>query len=214
VKILVSTAILLSLAVSGCSGQSNIQSESIGNPSDPPSAGSNRSVDLQIQPVTDPELTKFFSKQVDIFGLEILATKDTPNNKIAHAAAVAAEYLDNNQNGEVDDPAILQSLTEERATLVMGPDEEAFIQLDPLAADALDGRLLQDLYAEETNPGDGAFDASLEEIHHLILNGGWAKVYPDALGQQKGTQIAASMDVARGGYFENVPNDYPKEAWY
>ena len=57
-------------------------------------------------------------------------------------------------------------------------------------------------------------DASLEEILHLITQYGYAKVYPNKLGENKNSDIAKAMDKARGGYFKNVPNSYPSSAWY
>ena len=77
----------------------------------------------------------------------------------------------------------------------------------------LDDRVGQDLYGSETAPAVG-FDASLEEVHHLILNAGWASAYPDQLAQVAGSDIADAMDIARGGHFETVPSSYPDEAWY
>jgi len=81
-------------------------------------------------------------------------------------------------------------------------------------------QVAQDLYGYETNPDFNQnelnlfFDASLEEILHLITHGGYANVYPKIFGENSGTHIAEAMDIARGGYFEKVPDEYPEDAWF
>ena len=60
----------------------------------------------------------------------------------------------------------------------------------------------------------GVFDASYEEILHLVTSGGYAEAYPDVFGEKPGTEIADAMDRARGGRFRRVPRTYPPGAWY
>ncbi len=206
-------AVLITCLLTGCTGILQ-GSEAPATSSAPRAESASSGPDLTINQVAEPELAQFFAKKVEVFGLEILATRDTRNAKISHAAAVVAQYLDNDQDGQADDPAVTTSLEEQRATLLMGPDREALELLDPFDSSPLEGRLLQDLYAEETAPTKGRFDASLEEIHHLLLNGGWSRVYPKQLGQQGGSEIATYMDIARGGYFEETPQEYPVWAWF
>ena len=62
--------------------------------------------------------------------------------------------------------------------------------------------------------GGGKFDASLEEVLHLISHEGYSKVYPKALGESAGTDLTNAMDKARGGRFTKIPNPYPADAWY
>ena len=73
------------------------------------------------------------------------------------------------------------------------------------------------LYAEETHPGGaarGVFDATYEEILHLITSAGYANAYPDVFGDKSDTAIAKAMDKARGGHFRRVPRKYPNGAWF
>ena len=78
------------------------------------------------------------------------------------------------------------------------------------------GKPFQDLHDEEVTLINGSprFDASLEEVLHLITQHGYAEVYPNIFGENKDSEIAKAMDMARGGYFKNVPNSYPSNAWY
>ncbi len=44
---------------------------------------------------------------------------------------------------------------------------------------------------------------------------GHTNVYPNAFSMQPNSSLlSAAMDVARGGQFMNVPNNYPPSAWY
>jgi hypothetical protein len=153
-----------------------------------------------------------FTKQVEVFGLHVYATSTTSDDKLLHAANVLAEYIDNDENGQPDNPKILQALQEAEGAIVMFKDERE--------AELSDWRTTprgQGLYDEETIPNgraQGRFDASLEEILHLVSDLGWAGAYPEVFGRVPGTQIANAMDRARGGRFFDVPRHYPARAWY
>ena len=57
-----------------------------------------------------------FTKYVDVLGcFFIVAESSIPDTKVLHAAAVAAELLDNNEDGIVDDPLIESQLQNEQA---------------------------------------------------------------------------------------------------
>ena len=163
----------------------------------------------------------YFSKYVNIFGIHIFATASTADIKINHAAHVLAQYMDNDEDGTPDNKDVLDSLLKYHPSLVMFATEyqaEQFFDDPPETAMEMfdNGQLIaQDLYGEETIlPGtSNRFDASLEEIWHLITNG-YMMVYPDVFGDWSGSLIANNMDLARGGHFTSIPNNYPEEAWY
>ena len=164
-----------------------------------------------------------FSKQLNIFGVEILSTEETNDLKINHAANVLAQYLDNDADGTPDNPKVINALIEHNATLVMFKtyDSKKYKQFFG-SSNWPDGqttvkRALQDLYDDETHPGGaekGIFDASLEEVLHLITFGGYSNAYPNVFGTQKGSEISKAVDIARGGYFSAIPEKYPENAWY
>ena len=77
--------------------------------------------------------------------------------------------------------------------------------------------VMQSLFGEEVHPGGGArgrFDATYEEVLHLVTQAGYAHAYPKVFGERHGTAIAKAMDRARGGHFVKVPKRYPKDAWF
>jgi len=82
------------------------------------------------------------------------------------------------------------------------------------------GRIGQDLGNDETNPSfvsngkTGRFDATLEEVLHLINNAGHSYAYPGTFGKNKKSALSKAMDVARGGRFFKIPSIYPANAWF
>ena len=186
-----------------------------------------------------------FSKKMNIFGIDILATEETSNDKIIHAATILAEYLDNDENGIPDNAKVVDALIKHKATLVMFKSYETmkykkfFHSSNWPDGQTTDKRAVQDLYDDETHPNgaaNGIFDASLEEVLHLITFGGYSNAYPEIFGTKRGTAVSKAVDMARGGYFaEDDPSDcdddpnenwatgqcavppngvYPNDAWY
>ena len=160
-----------------------------------------------------------FATETVVFGIRILATEGTPDNKVLHAGRVLAQYLDNDEDGIADNQLVVDELVERGAALVMFVDQneaESF-NFNSLPTNV---QASQDLYGSETNPdfdpslNNSFFDASLEEVLHLITSAGYANAYPNVFGESNGTEIAIAMDVARGGNFQQVPAQYPEGAWY
>ena len=172
---------------------------------------------LQPGPEISEELKKNFVKRVSIFGLNLIATESVNERKLLHAANILAQYLDNNEDSEVDDPGLLENMIRENATLVMFKSQEEAEQVfESLDREKVGKVEVQDLYDDETFP-EGAsnlkFDASLEEVLHLVTFTGYFKSYPNELGPQN-SSLTDAMDKARGGKFETVPPSYPETAWY
>lgn len=165
-----------------------------------------------------------FDRHVAVFGVEVIASPKTPKAKIVHAANVLAQYLDNDEDGTVDDPKIIEVLVKEGAFLMMFSTqreaERIFRRLDFETIERAGFHIGQDLYGEETLPKGpphskkrGRFDASLEEVLHLVSNA-YGIVYPEAFSYEPGSQLTNAMDLARGGTFKRIPRKYPEEAWY
>ena len=162
---------------------------------------------------SDKNYFKYFCKTTEVFDIKIYATENVANDKIFHAASVLAQYLDNDEDGVVDNQLVLNELIEKKVWLLMVENEselDAAIRIPPM------GKPFQDLHDEEVTLINGSprFDASLEEVLHLITQHGYSEVYPNIFGENKDSEIAKAMDMARGGYFKNVPNSYPSNAWY
>lgn len=157
---------------------------------------------------TDKEFRKA-NRKVMVFGIPIYAFKEVEDEKLLHAANIMAQYLDNNEDGIVDNPTLMKALKDNNAGLYIWKTE------------AQQGALpLQDLGADESIPEwhknnhFGEFDAALEEVWHVITHSGYANAYPEVFGEQAGTELANAMDIARGGQFKRIPKNYPDNAWY
>ena len=157
---------------------------------------------------------KYFSKYLNVFGVHIFATRSTPDNKLRHVAAVMAEYLDNNEDGKPDNPKVLDALASRDAYLVMTANEREFDRVDPETWHAHGFQAGQFQHAEETRPSGNRFDATLEEVLHLITVHGYGNAYPRVFGLRSGTPLARCLDTARGGHFTRVPRRYPKRSWF
>ena len=153
-----------------------------------------------------------FTKKVVVLGIPIYATNTTGDGKLMHAAGVLAQYIDNDEDGEPDNPKILTAILEAKGAIVMtkmGGETRGM----PRGARPRG----QGLYDDETRPNakaDGVFDTALEEILHMVSDYGWGGAYPSIFGRVPGTEIANAMDLARGGQFHEIPDPYPAGAWY
>ncbi len=155
-----------------------------------------------------------FNRKVVVFGIDLYAVPAVADLKLLHAANVMAQYLDNNEDGTVDNILVLDHMLANKAFLVLWKQE------DDLDFDPPQDRLGQDLGNDETFPMSvaelktGPFDASLEEVLHLVNYAGHSFAYPKVFGLNPGSELANAMDIARGGQFFNIPDPYPINAWY
>lgn len=170
---------------------------------------------------TSTDLASAFPKSQEAFGIKLYATNGVSDEKLTHARNILAEYLDGDNDGKADNQAVVDKMVERHAAMIMFKDEkeaESFNKTHQKAMENYPNQdSLQDLYAREIHidgASKGEFDASLEEVLHLITHVGYSHVYPNALGEKAGTSIANAMDKARGGHFQQIPKKYPDTAWY
>ena len=157
--------------------------------------------------------TTGFSKKVEVFGLSVFATASISDAKALHAAKVLAGYLDNDGDGVPDNDLVMSALRSRGAFMFMLANEAE--QTSVTFDNALNG---QNLFAFETRPegsGSDGFDATLEEVLHLVSHVGYANAYPTVFGESaNASSLTSAMDVARGGQFTSIPSAYPSSAWY
>ena len=173
--------------------------------------------DFGIGPVPGGKYAVFrkqFTQHMDVFGIHLFGTAKTPPEKLQHAAIVMAEYLDNDEDGKPDNPKVLATMIKRNAFLAMTENERALERLDHDVFQDAGFHHGQGQFATETNPDGKQFDATLEEVLHLITHEGYANAYPKIFGERTGTELAKCLDRARGGHFKRVPRRYPKTAWF
>ncbi|MEX0314977.1 MAG: hypothetical protein AB3N18_12435 [Allomuricauda sp.] len=206
---IISLAIVLIIGVTSCSKD------------DEPSTSSTAT----INPGTDPNFKivanadtgfQHFNRKVVVFDIPIYAVERVEDSKLLHAANVMAQYLDNDEDGNIDNTTIHNSMKTNKAFLFMWKTESDRDNFNPPSGFSVG----QDLGADETvpewhtNAHTGNFDAALEEVWHIVTNGGHERAYPEVFSSQSGSETSKAMDIARGGNFQNPPATYPPGAWY
>ena len=160
-----------------------------------------------------------FSKYVNMLDIiHIYAESNISDEKVLHVAAVAAELLDNDEDGNVDDPLIEASLIELNTIMPIFQSEngnsiDTFF--DNLEDDGCLGAVLFRNEIDPSQPGHWGDDATVEEVLHTINSCGHVEVYPSLYAlEPNSSDLTDAMDMARGGQFINIPDPYPDEAWY
>jgi len=157
-----------------------------------------------------------YPKYINVFGVHIFASKKVRDRKLIYAANIMAKYLDNNEDGTPDNQLVVDKMVKINAAMFMSFSERDWMRDYDNFMDIYGNKEIrgQSLYDKETNPDEeGRFDASLEEILHLITEKGFGLVYRLELGKNS-SLLAKAMDKSRGGKFKKTPKKYPKEAWY
>jgi hypothetical protein len=135
---------------------------------------------------------RVFTKQVEVLGIHVLATADSSDEIVLHVANILAEYLDNDEDGVPDNQKVMDALIRGKAVYRHSDDDEV----------------------HPNGAAKGLFDASLEEVLHLITDQGYGVAYPEVFGRVPGTEISNLLDKARGGRLMKVPEQYPDDAWF
>ena len=168
-------------------------------------------------PRSDEKGYREFTQYVDMNGLSIYGEEGVSEEKLLYVAAVFAELLDNNEDGQWDDPEVMGELLAHEALMPVfnreGSDaeNEFFRHYDGDGVSAV----LYNNEVDPNNPGHWGDDATVEEIMHTINHVGHVSVYPDVFGlSPNSSRLSQAMDVARGGQWVTFPDDYPDEAWY
>eukprot|EP00928_Gymnodinium_smaydae_P040511 TRINITY_DN27466_c0_g1_i1.p1 TRINITY_DN27466_c0_g1~~TRINITY_DN27466_c0_g1_i1.p1 ORF type:complete len:329 (+),score=65.54 TRINITY_DN27466_c0_g1_i1:143-988(+) len=173
----------------------------------------------------DREKDANLRKKIVVFGIEILADEGTEDRDLILCANVLAQWLDNDQDGSVDDPAVLRAMLARGAVLILHlghwwNEYHKFWGDGPLQT--LDVSTINHYwyglepsgYCKDKQSPSGC-DAATEESFHLVHNHGYEIVYPDAFStEDKRSRLAQALDRARGGRFEKVPDKYPEHAWF
>jgi len=161
-----------------------------------------------------------FTSYTNVFGVGVIAHSSISSTKFQHVCAVLAAWLDNDQDGCTDNPKILPKLVNQnpRPVVVVLPGENFNLNPNKFTNAGLAPSVA--LYNNEIKPGcsgtlqtSSCVDATLEETWHLVTSQGFSKTWTAELGETN-SLMSQAMDVARGGKFQNVPSQYPQNAWY
>ena len=175
---------------------------------------------FDIEPNPNPNSSAFscFSKYVNVLDcFEIYAESSVSDEKVLHVAAIVAELLDNNEDGIVDDQNLFNELQLNEALMpVFSYDGNACMNSfeNYYNGDGVSAVLWRN-EIDPNNPGQWGNDATIEEVLHTINHVGHVSIYPETFNlSPNSSMLTEAMDIARGGQFLSVPNNYPEEAWY
>jgi len=180
------------------------------------SAAQTPSFTVQVIPLGDP-LHGVFYKCIKVFGMSLLATESFPNDRLVWVATIAAEYLDNDEDGQPDDAAVNAALVNGHASMLLAQSEgESKVVGQHPSLDYMEHKQPQGADESTPNGSLGRGDASLEEVLHLIQNGGYGPAHPNLDPGNGNTYnlLTDAMDIARSGRFKIPPVPYPAAAWY
>ena len=181
-------------------------------------AQNNVCFEIEPNPYPNSAYLGCFSKYIKVLDcFEIYAQSGVQDEKVLHVAAVAAELLDNDEDGIVDDPLLYSKLAEENALMpIFTYDGNSCMDdfEDHYNGDGVSAVLFRN-EIDPNNPGHWGDDATVEEVVHTINHVGHVSLYPSYFNINPNSSVMSdAMDVARGGQFLNVPSNYPEEAWY
>eukprot|EP00927_Polykrikos_kofoidii_P053707 TRINITY_DN48273_c0_g1_i1.p1 TRINITY_DN48273_c0_g1~~TRINITY_DN48273_c0_g1_i1.p1 ORF type:complete len:406 (+),score=42.73 TRINITY_DN48273_c0_g1_i1:139-1218(+) len=175
---------------------------------------------------------EFFTKHITVLsspfdgskGIHVFASSKVPDKKVERVANVLAEYLDNDEDGVVDNPDVVMELAKRGATMIMFSTSK---EMDKSGFYRIPGFFTQDVGGDETSlastddnsprgwvllassvatseshrcahRADKVCDAALEEVFHLITNAGYAHAYPKEFSLHPGSAISVTMDALIG----------------
>lgn len=137
----------------------------------------------QATPAPDCKAAMFDKSALVFDTVLICGTNGVSVEKLSYAANVTAQWLDNDEDGQADEPRLIEAMKANKPVVIMsenGFSGTAF----PKIMTQLRGSKLQDLSAAETNPKGDRRDASQEETHHIIMNAGWQSLVPDIFSEK------------------------------
>ena len=149
------------------------------------------------------------------FGVLLAADERMPVPYVEQAAAVLAEMLDQNLDGEPDDPALVDLLADHStAWLAMPVDEEDWErdQLPKLLRVLGYDIVIPSWWLDPVPGGPNAHGRAVivEEIHHFITQFGLSRLHPEIFGVEDWSSvIARETRRAQCDFWQHPENDCP-----
>lgn len=156
-----------------------------------------------------------FNRKVVVFNISIYAFSTVEDTKLLHFANILAQYLDNDEDGVVDNLIVHNALKANNSFLFIWKTEaerDSFIIPNAHNGKNIGADVINSIW--HTNGHTGDFDDSLEITWSFMSSFGYEVGYPLVFGSQSNSEMSMAMDVARGGNFQTPPAVYPSNAWY
>ena len=125
---------------------------------------------------------------IEVFGMYVIATDSAPTNYVILTANVLAQYIDNDEDGIPDDPAVLKYLVNENVVVPVWKETDTAFRSTRCGRKfnfAASMYYDHDQWAIAGNLAGiektGKWDTNLEEVWHIVTKG-WKETYPKAFG--------------------------------
>jgi len=161
------------------------------------------------------EAYEVFNRKVMVFNISVYAFPSVENEKLLHVANVLAQYLDNNEDGIVDNLMLHDALKANNSFLFIWQTEtekDSFIIPDGHNGKNIGTADINAIW--HTNGHTGNFDNSLKTTWNFMSSFGYQSTYPLIFSGQANSELSIAMDAARGGNFQTPPTVYPIGAWF
>jgi hypothetical protein len=149
---------------------------------------------------------KDFNRKIVVFDTPIFAFKNVEDSKLIHVANVLAQYLDNDDEGIVDNTTIHTQLKTGKSFIYLW---KTTTQRDAVIPPS--GYNVFDIGADSlniiwhSNGHTGIFDGAIESVWTFISKNGHEVSYPATFSSQAHSEISNVMNTARGGVFQSPP---------
>ena len=135
-------------------------------------------------------------QKIAIFRINVYKYQDAESWALVHAATILAEYLDSDEDGMVDDPAVVDAL--------MSSDRKDGVAVLNKRGDIGSGDYKDSFWGitrvgeQACLDGEGHFcQQTIEEFHHALYHG-LEIAYPSAFGSVPGTELMLAVEQAYG----------------
>ena len=152
----------------------------------------------EIELPTKNEKSALIDKKITVFGIKVFALRGVTDRDLKLVANVLAQWIDNDEDGTPDNPAVLAEIVRQKSRMILGvtfdqigpwhENSQGMLKYAHAPAYGLDvttinhnwyGLPLSE-YSQDHYRTEGLFppDATTEETFHLITDIGYANVYP------------------------------------
>ena len=157
----------------------------------------------RIDPGNDPNFNivvntdggyELFNRKVVVFNIPIYAFTTVEDSKLLHVANVLAQYLDNDEDGIVDNLIVHDQLKANNAFLFLWKTESERDSFSPPAGHNGSNISADDVNSIwHSNGHTGDFDNSLEILWKFLSSVGFESTYPNVFSSQVTSEIAIAM---------------------
>eukprot|EP00112_Aurelia_sp_Birch-Aquarium-sp1_P010196 Seg2189.7 transcript_id=Seg2189.7/GoldUCD/mRNA.D3Y31 product="hypothetical protein" protein_id=Seg2189.7/GoldUCD/D3Y31 len=158
-----------------------------------------------------------------VFGFPIFGVAEFTDEYFQHVASVVAELLDNDQDGCVDTPEVVEAMIKSKYALAclvkrQPSDKPGLIGPYKIGLSLLKRETMLNCFPKSriSFRSEVCFDQTYQETFNLVFKFGYAIAFPRIFGNNfnKLSKLNKAMDKARGGRFYKVPELYPSSAWF